>query len=149
MNNILKFGIIILGMTASAQKITDKKGYSINVTDYEQIEIMKSTNMLVGVNVLSNNILHVSSSNLKVIGDGYDEIVIGKGSQIDDGKRVITDKVTDFAKKDAFWKSFMKRHGFSLLDAVKATKKKTNSAAKYLPGANAKETVLTFVKLEL
>tara|TARA_B100000780_G_scaffold162411_1_gene113544 strand:- start:1000 stop:1404 length:405 start_codon:yes stop_codon:yes gene_type:complete len=134
MNNILKFGIIILGMTASAQKITDKKGYSINVTDYEQIEIMKSTNMLVGV---------------KVIGDGYDEIVIGKGSQIDDGKRVITDKVTDFAKKDAFWKSFMKRHGFSLLDAVKATKKKTNSAAKYLPGANAKETVLTFVKLEL
>jgi len=67
MNNILKFGIIILGMTASAQKITDKKGYSINVTDYEQIEIMKSTNMLVGV---------------KVIGDGYDEIVIGKGSLI-------------------------------------------------------------------
>ena len=134
MKKLLTFAIIMLGMTASAQKITDKKGYSMDVTDYEQIEIFKSTNMLVGV---------------KVVGDGYDEVVIGKGAQIDDGNRVISDKATEFAKKDAFWKSFMKRHGFSLLDAVKATKKKTNSAAKYLPGANAKETVLTFVKTEL
>tara|TARA_B100000780_G_scaffold76305_1_gene51426 strand:- start:74 stop:478 length:405 start_codon:yes stop_codon:yes gene_type:complete len=134
MKKLLTFAIIMLGMTATAQKITDKKGYSIDVTDYEQIEIMKSTNLLAGV---------------KIIGDGYDEIVIGKGAQIEDGKRVISDKVTQFAKKDAFWKSFMKRNGFSFLDAVSATKKNTNAVSSYLPGANAKETVLTFVKTEL
>ena len=133
MKNLLTLAIIMLGMTAAAQKITDKKGYTVDVNDFEQIEIIKSTNILVGV---------------KIIGDGYDEVMIGKGSQIEDGKRVITDRATEFAKKDAFWKSFMKRNGFTLLDAVESTKKKKNEVAKYLPGANAKETVLTFVKAE-
>ena len=134
MKKLLTIAVIVLSMSATAQTITDKNGYSIDVTDYEMIEVTKSTNPIQGV---------------KLLGDGYDEIIIKKGSKIQDGDREITDKTKEFAKKNAFWKSFMKRNGFSFLDAVSATKKNTNAVSSYLPGANAKETVLTFVKTEL
>ena len=61
MKKLLTIAVIVLGMSATAQTITDKSGYSIDVTDYEMIEITKSTNPLQGV---------------KLVGDGYDEIMI-------------------------------------------------------------------------
>ena len=101
MKKLLTIAFIVLGMSATAQIITDKSGYSIDVTDYEMIEITKSTNPLQGV---------------KLVGDGYDEIMIKKGTKIQDGDREITDKTKEFAKINAFWKSFMKKHGFTFKD---------------------------------
>lgn len=125
MKKLLTIAVIVLSMSATAQTITDKNGYSIDVTDYEMIEITKSTNPIQGV---------------KLLGDGYDEIIIKKGSKIQDGDRKITDKTKEFAKKNAFWKSFMKRHGFTFKDEITSKKK--------MLGANITETLLTFVKEE-
>ena len=125
MKKLLTIAVIVLSMSATAQTITDKNGYSIDVTDYEMIEITKSTNPIQGV---------------KLLGDGYDEIIIKKGSKIQDGDREITDKTKEFAKKNAFWKSFMKRHGFTFKDEITSKKK--------MLGANITETLLTFVKEE-
>lgn len=125
MKKLLTIAVILLSMSATAQKITDKNGYSIDVNDYEMIEITKSTNPIQGV---------------KLLGDGYDEIIIKKGSKIQDGDREITDKTKEFAKKNAFWKSFMKRHGFTFKDEITSKKK--------MLGANITETLLTFVKEE-
>ena len=74
------------------------------------------------------------------MGDGYDEIMIKKGANIQDGERKITDKTTEFAKKNAFWKSFMKRRGFTFKDESTSKKK--------MLGADITETLLTFVKEE-
>ena len=125
MKKLLTIAVIVLSMSATAQKITDKNGYSIDVTDYEMIEVTKSTNPIQGV---------------KLLGDGYDEIIIKKGSKIQDGDREITDKTKEFAKKNAFWKSFMKRHGYTFKDEITSKKK--------MLGANITETLLTFVKEE-
>jgi len=125
MKKLLTIAVIVLSMSATAQTITDKNGYSIDVTDYEMIEITKSTNPIQGV---------------KLLGDGYDEIIIKKGSKIQDGDRKITDKTKEFAKKNAFWKSFMKRHGYTFKDEITSKKK--------MLGANITETLLTFVKEE-
>jgi len=125
MKKLLTIAVIVLSMSATAQTITDKNGYSIDVTDYEMIEITKSTNPIQGV---------------KLLGDGYDEIIIKKGSKIQDGDREITDKTKEFAKKNAFWKSFMKRHGYTFKDEITSKKK--------MLGANITETLLTFVKEE-
>ena len=122
MKKLFTLAVIMLGMSATAQTITDKNGYSIDVTDYEMIEITKSTNPLQGV---------------KIVGDGYDEIIIKKGAKIQDGEREITDKTTEFAKKNAFWKSFMKRRGFTFKDESTSKKK--------MLGADITETLLTFV----
>ena len=125
MKKLLTIAVILLGMSATAQTITDKNGYSIDVTDYEMIEITKSTNLLQGV---------------KLVGDGYDEIMIKKGTKIRDGDREHTDKTKEFSKINAFWKSFMKKHGFTFKDE-RISKKK-------VLGVNSTETVLTFVKEE-
>ena len=125
MKKLLTIAVIVLSMSATAQTITDKNGYSIDVTDYDMIEITKSTNPIQGV---------------KLLGDGYDEIIIKKGSKIQDGDREITDKTKEFAKKNAFWKSFMKRHGYTFKDEITSKKK--------MLGANITETLLTFVKEE-
>ena len=125
MKKLLTIAVIVLGMSATAQTITDKSGYSIDVTDYEMIEITKSTNPLQGV---------------KLVGDGYDEIMIKKGTKIQDGDREITDKTKEFAKINAFWKSFMKKHGFTFKDE-RISKKK-------ILGVKSTETLLTFVKEE-
>ena len=125
MKKLLTIAVIVLGMSATAQIITDKSGYSIDVTDYEMIEITKSTNPLQGV---------------KLVGDGYDEIMIKKGTKIQDGDREITDKTKEFAKINAFWKSFMKKHGFTFKDE-RISKKK-------ILGVKSTETLLTFVKEE-
>ena len=125
MKKLLTIAFILLGMSATSQTITDKGGYSIDVTDYEIIEIIKSTNPLQGV---------------KMVGDGYDEIVIKKGSKIQDGEREITDKTTEFAKKNAFWKTFLKKRGFTFKDESTSKKK--------VLGAYITETLLTFVKEE-
>ena len=125
MKKLLTIAVIVLGMSATAQIITDKSGYSIDVTDYEMIEITKSTNPLQGV---------------KLVGDGYDEIMIKKGTKIQDGDREITDKTKEFAKINAFWKSFMKKHGFTFKDERTSKKK--------ILGVKSTETLLTFVKEE-
>jgi len=125
MKKLLTIAVILLGMSATSQTITDKGGYSIDVTDYEIIEIIKSTNPLQGV---------------KLIGDGYDEIIIKKGAKIKDGDREIKDKAKEFAKKNAFWKTFMKKRGFTFKDESTSKKK--------VLGAYITETLLTFVKEE-
>jgi len=125
MKKLLTIAVILLGMSATSQTITDKGGYSIDVTDYEIIEIIKSTNPLQGV---------------KLIGDGYDEIIIKKGAKIQDGDREIKDKAKEFAKKNAFWKTFMKKRGFTFKDESTSKKK--------VLGAYITETLLTFVKEE-
>ena len=125
MKKLLTIAVILLGMSATAQTITDKNGYSIDVTDYEMIEITKSTNLLQGV---------------KLVGDGYDEIMIKKGTKIRDGDREHTDKTKEFSKINAFWKSFMKKHGFTFKDERTSKKK--------VVGVKVTETLLTFVKEE-
>lgn len=56
------------------------------------------------------------SNKVKVIGDGYDEVFIKKGATIKDGNRMITEKAVSFAHKTAFWKAFMKRNDFIIID---------------------------------
>ncbi len=51
-------------MPLSAQVITDKDGYSIDVTNFETIEVYMSTNAL---------------KRVKVVGDGYDEVFLNNG----------------------------------------------------------------------
>ena len=124
----------IIPLIGYSQILTDKDSYSINVTDFEVIEIVISTNAL---------------KRVKVTGDGYDEIFLSKGAQIKDMDRVITEKVPDFIKREAFWKAFLGRCGFEIQD-VKTEKKVNNTEIeKYLPGAKAEETILTYVNKNL
>jgi hypothetical protein len=125
----LFFLLVILPFIGFSQIITDKDGYSINVKDFEIIEIVISTNAL---------------KRVKVTGDGYDEVFLSKGCQIQDGKKLITEKVPDFIKREAFWKAFLGRCGFEIQDSSTEKKLNKTEVAKYLPGANAEETILRF-----
>ena len=126
--------ILLLPLIGYSQILTDKDGYSINVTDFEIIEIVISTNAL---------------KRVKVTGDGYDELFLSKGAQIKDRGRIITEKVPDFIKREAFWKAFLGRCAFEIQDAKTEKKVNKTEVAKYLPGAKAKETTLTFVNKNL
>ena len=131
MRQFLYLTYLFFGCFLSAQVITDKDGYSIDVTNFETIEVYMSTNAL---------------KRVKVVGDGYDEVFLNNGAQIQDGKRIITDKVPDFIKREAFWTAFLKRCGFQIQDAKTEKKVNKTEVAKYLPGANAKETKLVYTK---
>jgi hypothetical protein len=117
-----------------SQILTDKDSYSIDVTDFEIIEIVISTNAL---------------KRVKVTGDGYDEVFLSKGAQIKDRDKLIIEKVPEFIKREAFWKAFLGRCGFEIQDTKTEKKVNKTEVAKYLPGAKARETTLTFVKKNL
>jgi hypothetical protein len=121
-------------MIGHSQILTEKDGYSIDVTDFEIIEIIISTNAL---------------KRVKVTGDGYDEVYLSKRAQIKDRDRIITEKVPDFIKREAFWKAFLGRCGFEIQDTQTEKKVNKTEVAKYLPGAKAKETTLKFVNKNL
>tara|TARA_R100001369_G_scaffold70190_1_gene97880 strand:+ start:314 stop:712 length:399 start_codon:yes stop_codon:yes gene_type:complete len=130
MNTKTTIAALMLSMGVTAQTITNSDGYSINITDYEVVEIIRVAN---------------KTRDVLVIGDGYDEIIISDGSEITDRKRVITDRALDFSNKNGFWNAFMKRCGFMLED-TKTRAKKKNMITKLLPVSNKKETTLTFIK---
>ena len=52
-------------------------------------------------------------------------------------------------KREAFWKGFLGRCGFEIKDTKTEKKVNKTEVAKYLPGAKARETTLTFVKKNL
>lgn len=126
--------LLIIPVIGFSQILTDKDSYSIDVTDFEIIEIVISTNAL---------------KRVKVTGDGYDEVFLSKGAQIKDRDKLIIEKVPEFIKREAFWKAFLGRCGFEIQDTKTEKKVNKTEVAKYLPGAKAKETTLTFVKKNL
>ena len=126
--------LLIIPVIGFSQILTDKDSYSIDVTDFEIIEIVISTNAL---------------KRVKVTGDGYDEVFLSKGAQIKDRDKLIIEKVPEFIKREAFWKAFLGRCGFEIQDAKTEKKVNKTEVAKYLPGAKARETTLTFVKKNL
>ena len=126
--------LLIIPVIGFSQILTDKDNYSIDVTDFEIIEIVISTNAL---------------KRVKVIGDGYDEVFLSKGAQIKDRDKLIIEKVPEFIKREAFWKAFLGRCGFEIQDTKTEKKVNKTEVAKYLPGAKARETTLTFVKKNL
>jgi len=126
--------LFIIPVIGFSQIITDKDSYSINVKDFEIIEIVISTNAL---------------KRVKVTGDGYDEVFLSKGAQIKDGDKLIIEKVPEFIKREAFWKAFLRRCGFEIQDTKTEKKVNKTEVAKYLPGAKARETTLTFVNKNL
>ena len=126
--------LLIIPVIGFSQILTDKDSYSIDVTDFEIIEIVISTNAL---------------KRVKVIGDGYDEVFLSKGAQIKDRDKLIIEKVPEFIKREAFWKAFLGRCGFEIQDTKTEKKVNKTEVAKYLPGAKARETTLTFVKKNL
>ena len=126
--------LLIIPVIGFSQILTDKDSYSIDVTDFEIIEIVISTNAL---------------KRVKVTGDGYDEVFLTKGAQIKDRDKLIIEKVPEFIKREAFWKAFLGRCGFEIQDAKTEKKVNKTEVAKYLPGAKARETTLTFVKKNL
>ena len=126
--------LLIIPVIGFSQILTDKDSYSIDVTDFEIIEIVISTNAL---------------KRVKVTGDGYDEVFLSKGAQIKDGDKLIIEKVPEFIKREAFWKAFLGRCGFEIQDTKTEKKVNKTEVAKYLPGAKARETTLTFVKKNL
>lgn len=126
--------LLIIPVIGFSQILTDKDSYSIDVTDFEIIEIVISTNALKLV---------------KVTGDGYDEVFLSKGAQIKDRDKLIIEKVPEFIKREAFWKAFLGRCGFEIQDTKTEKKVNKTEVAKYLPGAKARETTLTFVKKNL
>ena len=126
--------LLIIPVIGSSQILTDKDSYSIDVTNFEIIEIVISTNAL---------------KRVKVTGDGYDEVFLSKGAQIKDRDKLIIEKVPEFIKREAFWKAFLGRCGFEIQDTKTEKKVNKTEVAKYLPGAKARETTLTFVKKNL
>ena len=126
--------LFIIPVIGFSQILTDKDSYSIDVTDFEIIEIVISTNAL---------------KRVKVTGDGYDEVFLSKGAQIKDGDKLIIEKVPEFIKREAFWKAFLGRCGFEIQDTKTEKKVNKTEVAKYLPGAKARETTLTFVNKNL
>ena len=126
--------LLIIPVIGFSQILTDKDNYSIDVTDFEIIEIVISTNAL---------------KRVKVTGDGYDEVFLSKGAQIKDRDKLIIEKVPEFIKREAFWKAFLGRCGFEIQDTKTEKKVNKTEVAKYLPGAKARETTLTFVKKNL
>ena len=126
--------LLIIPVIGFSQILTDKDSYSIDVTDFEIIEIVISTNAL---------------KRVKVTGDGYDEVFLSKGAQIKDRDKLIIEKVPEFIKREAFWKAFLGRCGFEIQDTKTEKKVNKTEVAKYLPGAKARETTLTFVKKDL
>ena len=126
--------LLIIPVIGFSQILTDKDSYSIDVTEFEIIEIVISTNAL---------------KRVKVTGDGYDEVFLSKGAQIKDGDKLIIEKVPEFIKREAFWKAFLGRCGFEIQDTKTEKKVNKTEVAKYLPGAKARETTLTFVKKNL
>lgn len=126
--------LLIIPVIGFSQILTDKDSYSIDVTDFEIIEIVISTNAL---------------KRVKVTGDGYDEVFLSKGAQIKDRDKLIIEKVPEFIKREAFWKAFLGRCGFEIQDTKTEKKVNKTEVAKYLPGAKARETTLTFVKKNL
>ena len=126
--------LLIIPVIGFSQILTDKDSYSIDVTDFEIIEIVIPTNAL---------------KRVKVTGDGYDEVFLSKGAQIKDRDKLIIEKVPEFIKREAFWKAFLGRCGFEIQDTKTEKKVNKTEVAKYLPGAKARETTLTFVKKNL
>ncbi len=126
--------LFIIPVIGFSQILTDKDSYSIDVTEFEVIEIVISTNAL---------------KRVKVTGDGYDEVFLSKGAQIKDGDKLIIEKVPEFIKREAFWKAFLGRCGFEIQDTKTEKKVNKTEVAKYLPGAKARETTLTFVNKNL
>ena len=126
--------LFIIPVIGFSQILTDKDSYSIDVTDFEIIEIVISTNAL---------------KRVKVTGDGYDEVFLSKGAQIKDRDKLIIEKVPEFIKREAFWKAFLGRCGFEIQDTKTEKKVNKTEVAKYLPGAKARETTLTFVNKNL
>ena len=126
--------LFIIPVIGFSQILTDKDSYSIDVTEFEIIEIVISTNAL---------------KRVKVTGDGYDEVFLSKGAQIKDGDKLIIEKVPEFIKREAFWKAFLGRCGFEIQDTKTQKKVNKTEVAKYLPGAKARETTLTFVNKNL
>ena len=126
--------LLIIPVIGFSQILTDKDSYSIDVTNFEIIEIVISTNAL---------------KRVKVTGDGYDEVFLSKGAQIKDRDKLIIEKVPEFIKREAFWKAFLGRCGFEIQDTKTEKKVNKTEVAKYLPGAKARETTLTFVKKNL
>ena len=126
--------LLIIPVIGFSQILTDKDSYSIDVTEFEIIEIVISTNAL---------------KRVKVTGDGYDEVFLSKGAQIKDGDKLIIEKVPEFIKREAFWKAFLGRCGFEIQDTKTEKKVNKTEVAKYLPGAKARETTLTFVNKNL
>lgn len=126
--------LFIIPVIGFSQILTDKDSYSIDVTEFEVIEIVISSNAL---------------KRVKVTGDGYDEVFLSKGAQIKDGDKLIIEKVPEFIKREAFWKAFLGRCGFEIQDTKTEKKVNKTEVAKYLPGAKARETTLTFVNKNL
>ena len=126
--------LLIIPVIGFSQILTDKDSYSIDVTDFEIIEIVIPTNAL---------------KRVKVTGDGYDEVFLSKGAQIKDRDKLIIEKVPEFIKREAFWKAFLGRCGFEIQDTKTEKNVNKTEVAKYLPGAKARETTLTFVKKNL
>ena len=126
--------LLIIPVIGFSQILTDKDSYSIDVTEFEIIEIVISTNAL---------------KRVKVTGDGYDEVFLSKGAQIKDRDKLIIEKVPEFIKREAFWKAFLGRCGFEIQDTKTEKKVNKTEVAKYLPGAKARETTLTFVNKNL
>ena len=78
------FFLDFLPARCKAQAITDKSGYTVHLSYYDEITIE-----------ISNRI--------RFIGDGYDEVMITKKAIITDGEREFTDKVVKaYAQKPAF-----------------------------------------------
>lgn len=126
--------LLLFPLIGYSQVLTDKAGYSINVTDFEIIEVVISTNAL---------------KRVKVTGDGYDEVFLAKGAEIQDGNKVITEKVPEFIKREAFWKAFLGRCGFEIQDTNTQKKVNKTEVAKYMPGGKASETTLTYINKNL
>lgn len=121
---------MIVGISASAQTITDKNGYTVDVNDYSEIVVV------------------ITKNKVKVTGDGYDDVFITTGAKIIDVKKEITEKVMLFSKKEAFWNAMLGRQGFTQTDnkqTVAPIKNKVDELAAKL-GKNKNILTLTYNK---
>lgn len=126
MRKSILYSLIFLPLYAMAQTITDKSGYTIDVTHFDEVVV-----------VIANRV--------NITGDGYDELIITKGAIIVDGKKEITEKAVEFAKKAPFWIAFMRRSGFVLSDQ-KTKKSQPKSKVEEFMNKPKDVTTLTFNK---
>ena len=119
--------MIFFPLGVTAQTITDKSGYTVHLSYYDEITIE-----------ISNRI--------RFIGDGYDEVMITKTAIITDGEREFTDKVVKaYAQKPAFWIAFLRHHGFALVEEKKTKTQPQSKVEEFMtPPKNL--TLLVFNK---
>ena len=127
MRKTLFLFLIFLPLGGTAQTITDKSGYTVHLSYYDEITIE-----------ISNRI--------RFIGDGYDEVMITKKAIITDGEREFTDKVVKaYVQKPAFWIAFLRHHGFALVEEKKTKAQPQSKVEEFMtPPKNL--TLLVFNK---